>query len=247
MSTSVAKATVFSAPPSSSAERERLPALRDFIIDRLVTGRQFACTVICVYIFNTYTPNKQVFQPFLRQFARRQRMRCPSIHVAFYLWYGTPEHDGRWIHWNHPTLPHWRDDVRQLYPVDEPFSPPDDVHSQYYPASGPYSSSDPEHTRAQMRSLALAGVDSAMLSWWGQTNASITRDSQGVDTDALIPHVLDAAAAAGVGISWHLEPYGGRSPRSILDDLRYLHARYGDHPALWKDESNRPLVFLCEQ
>ena len=174
-------------------------------------------------------------------------MRCPSIHVAFYLWYGTPEHDGRWIHWNHPTLPHWRDDVRQLHPVDEPFSPPDDVHSQYYPASGPYSSSDPEHTRAQMRSLALAGVDSAMLSWWGQTNASVTRDSQGVDTDALIPHVLDAAAAAGVGISWHLEPYGGRSPRSILDDLRYLHARYGDHPAIWKDESNRPLVFLCEQ
>ncbi|CAE8656086.1 unnamed protein product, partial [Polarella glacialis] len=31
----------------------------------------------------------------------------PAVHAAFYLWYGNPEVDGRWIHWNHKVLPHW--------------------------------------------------------------------------------------------------------------------------------------------
>lgn len=40
-------------------------------------------------------------------------------HVqAYYLWYGTPEVDGEWRHWNHSVLPHWREDVRRRYPSD---------------------------------------------------------------------------------------------------------------------------------
>ena len=76
-----------------------------------------------------------------------------------------------------------------------------------------------------MRELHEAGVDSVMLSWWGRGDTDIGRDSQGVNTDPLVPVVLDAAAAVGMRVSWHLEPYGGRSPRTILDDLRYLHER----------------------
>ena len=29
------------------------------------------------------------------------------IHTFFYAWYGTRDVDKSWIHWNHPTLPHW--------------------------------------------------------------------------------------------------------------------------------------------
>ena len=38
---------------------------------------------------------------------------CPTVHAAFYLWYGTPDVDGRWLHWDHATLPHWDEAVRK--------------------------------------------------------------------------------------------------------------------------------------
>ena len=40
-------------------------------------------------------------------------------------------------------------------------------------------------------------------------------------TPTLVRRVLDAAAEAGVGVSWHLEPYGGRTAQTVLADLRY--------------------------
>ena len=30
----------------------------------------------------------------------------------YYLWYGTPETDGAWRHWDHAVLPHWDARVR---------------------------------------------------------------------------------------------------------------------------------------
>ena len=155
---------------------------------------------------------------------------CFRVHAAFYLWYGTPQHDGRWLHWDHPTLPHWTQRMNEQFPPGRPFRPPDEPHSPFYPQRGLYSSRDSVVLGDQMRELAAAGVDTVMLSWWGQANLQIKRDSQGVSTDELIPTVLEAAAAAGIGVTWHLEPYGGRSPATVLADLQYLHANYGHHP-----------------
>lgn len=101
--------------------------------------------------------------------------------------------------------------------------------------------------REQFVSLLAAGVDSVMLSWWGQRNKSVHRDSQGVNTDLLIPAVLDVAAETGMKVSWHLEPYGGRSPLSVLDDLRYIYKEYGRHQAIWRHgTSHLPLIFLYD-
>jgi len=61
-----------------------------------------------------------------------------------------------------------------------------------------------------MHELANGGVDSAILLWWSLAAKHTRRDSQGVSTDELVLGVLDAAAAAGIGVIWHLEPYGGR-------------------------------------
>ena len=199
--------------------------------------------------------------------------RCPYVHAAFYLWYGTPEQDGRWRHWDHPTLPHWDAHVNEKYAPGVRFDPPVAPHAPFFPERGLYSSADFETTRAQLASLKAVGVDSVMLSWWGRTTVSVPRDSQGVDTDAIIPGVLDAAkqvrrcrrhpvtptlpsprrapprpvTQAGIGVSWHIEPYGGRSPRSVLADLRYIHEKYGSHPAIWRQGPNAlPLVFLYD-
>ena len=46
-----------------------------------------------------------------------------------------------------------------------------------------YSSRDAAVMRAQFRELRQAGVDSIMVSWWGQAALDVKRDSQGVSTD----------------------------------------------------------------
>ena len=165
------------------------------------------------------------------------------------LWYGTPAMDGKWMHWDHATLPHWTDAMNRRFRPNIKFTPPDAPHSPFYPARGLYSSRDESVLRSQLKSLAAAGVDSIMLSWWGQKDKSLQRDSQGVSTDELVPGVLDAAAEAGVGVTWHLEPYGGRSPASVLDDIKYLHSQYGAHPALFRQPhrgAQLPVIFLYD-
>jgi hypothetical protein len=29
------------------------------------------------------------------------------VHTFYYPWYGAPEEDGVWLHWNHEYIPHW--------------------------------------------------------------------------------------------------------------------------------------------
>ena len=31
----------------------------------------------------------------------------PSIHTFYYAWYGNPESNEHWLHWNHKVLPDW--------------------------------------------------------------------------------------------------------------------------------------------
>ena len=145
--------------------------------------------------------------------------------------------------------------MNERYPPGRPFRPPDEPHCPFYPERGLYSSRDTAVLTAQFRELAEVGVDTVMVSWWGQANKTVHRDSQGISTDELIPAVLDAAAAAGIFVSWHIEPYGDRSPDSVYDDLIYLHVAYGQHPAVWRQRRpgstqdvprTLPLVFLYD-
>lgn len=46
-----------------------------------------------------------------------------ELHAFFYLWYGNPETDGKYIHWNHRILPHWQEQVTKLYPTGN-YQPP---------------------------------------------------------------------------------------------------------------------------
>ena len=151
-----------------------------------------------------------------------------------YLWYGTPEGDGRWLHWDHAQLPHWQEAVRARYPpASVRYLPPDDIHAPFYPERGLYSSRDPATLRSQFRGMReLGGISVAICSWWGRADGSSKGDSQGVVTDALMPAVLDAASSAGVTVALHLEPYEGRDAESVARDLAYLADTYGAHPAL---------------
>ena len=157
--------------------------------------------------------------------------RC--VHAFFYLWYGTPEIDGQWQHWNHEVLPHWDTSVRDRYPSGGVrYLPPHDVHSPFYPMRGCYSSRDANVTRAQLRELLAAGVGVVVLSWSGRPDVPGTHDTQGVSTDNLILSVMDVAQQEGMEVALHLEPYHGRTAETVSADLAYIADRFGSHPAL---------------
>lgn len=164
-----------------------------------------------------------------------------NIHAFYYLWYGNPEHNGRWQHWDHEVLPHWTPSVSAQYPqIGTRFSPPAELHSPFYPLAGPYSSSDPALLRRHFRELRATGVGVAAVSWWGPGWRQNTTDTQGVSTDALLPALLAAAEAEGMAVSLHLEPYPGRSAASVREDLLYLMRTVGASPALLRAEKRGP-------
>jgi len=120
-----------------------------------------------------------------------------TVSIFYYPWYGTPSHDGAWRHWSQNR-----------------HRPPHDVYSRFYPARGPYSSNDPGVVDQQMAEIAAAGVDEVISSWWGRGSAE----------DARLPLVLAATRRRHLQPAIHLEPYDGRSPASVVLDLKYLAA-----------------------
>lgn len=150
-----------------------------------------------------------------------------EVHAFFYLWYGVPAVDGRYLHWDHEILQHWTPAVAAQWPKGK-FEPPGDVGATFMPARGLYSSNDPETLRSQMNEARAAGIDVIVASWWPANRP----DGQGVDTDRCVPALLDAAASAGIKVAFHIEPYTDRTPLTVRGDLEYLSSHYGQHPAL---------------
>ena len=61
-------------------------------------------------------------------------------------------------------------------------------------------------------------------------------DDEGPPPYPVIPVLLDAALEYGVKITLHIEPYKGRTPQSVRDDLQYIHTHYTQHPSFYKLE-----------
>ncbi|HEY5057787.1 MAG TPA: hypothetical protein VII51_02105 [Gaiellaceae bacterium] len=118
-----------------------------------------------------------------------------TVAIFYYPWYATPAHDGGWEHWNQNS-----------------HNPPGDIYSRYYPAFGPYSSADPSVVDQQMAEISAAGVDEVVISWWGRGSAE----------DQRLPLVLAAVHRYHLQPAIHLEPYPGRSPATVAQDLPYL-------------------------
>lgn len=157
--------------------------------------------------------------------------RAPDarVHAFYYPWYGTPERDGEYRHWAHAQM--GAVDERVHYPGGA------DIGADFYPAGGCYSSNDPALLRRHMAQLRDAGVGALCVSWWGV----------GSFEDRALPALLDAAAAGGLAVSFHLEPLPGRDAALSRRALASLLERFGAHPALWREpETGRPLVFVYD-
>jgi hypothetical protein len=120
----------------------------------------------------------------------------PEVAAFFYPWYANPDDGGGvWRHWNQGG-----------------YTPPADIGSDYYPARGAYSSAVASVLDGQLAELAAAGVDTIVSSWWGR----------GSYEDSVLPKVMAAAAAHGVRVAVHIEPYAGRSPGTVAEDIHTL-------------------------
>jgi hypothetical protein len=141
----------------------------------------------------------------------------PIIAAFYYPWYGGPPTDKSWVHW---------------HGVSEgvTFRPPKDVSSDFYPTLGAYSVRSAAAVAQHMAWLKAAGVEVIIASWWGR----------GGFEDKAIPLLMQQAAAAGIQVAFHLEPYTGRSADSTVADVQYIYDRYGSSPAFFRSSRGSP-------
>lgn len=167
---------------------------------------------------------------------------CADIHAFYYPWYGSESVDGKWVHWNHPYLPHWEAEVTARYPKGR-HKPPMDLGATFFPSLGAYSSRANATVDAHMLQLQRAGAGVLVVSWYPPGLA----DENGVPSDGLVPHLLDACARHGLKLAFHSEPYKDRTPRTLRRDIEYIHKTYGPHPALYRAGVNRlPVVYVYD-
>ena len=156
-----------------------------------------------------------------------------ELHLFFYAWYGAPPQDASYLHWTHSVLPHWTPSITAQH-RSSPYIAPGDPGVTYHPHRPLYSSHDPHTLHLQMQEIRATHTDVVVVSWWGVRHRNTSMDGQGVGSDHCMPNILDAAAAAGLRVAVHLEPYPLRSEYSIREDLEYLVAEYGQHPAWYR-------------
>ena len=168
-----------------------------------------------------------------------------SVHIFYYAWYGNPEHDGKYVHWNHRRLPHWNPEVARLYDQGH-HSPPDDIGANFYPQLGPYSSRDPKVLDDHMRQMRIAGVGVIVFSWYPPGKA----DNEGIPSDAIVPTLLDVAAKYKLKVTLHIEPYKGRDDQTVHDDVKYIIDTYSKHEAFYKyktvDGRQLPMLYIYD-
>ncbi|KAG8582257.1 hypothetical protein GDO81_007972 [Engystomops pustulosus] len=155
-----------------------------------------------------------------------------DFHVFYYTWYGNPQFDGKYIHWNHDLLKHWDAKIANNYPTGK-HNPPEDIGSNFYPELGLYSSRDPSVLAAHMKQMRSAAIGVLSLSWYPPEMS----DDSGAPADNLVPTLLDTAHKYGLKVTFHIEPYRNRDDRSLHNDVIYIIDKYGDHPAFYRHKT----------
>lgn len=154
-----------------------------------------------------------------------------NVHTFYYGWYGNPEHDGEYGHWNHSILPHYRDTT---WDNAGSYSGGEDIGANFFPVLGNYSSNDSEIIAKHMEWIREAGIGVLALSWWGKGSYS----------DKSVPLYLDLAQKYGLKICFHLEPYY-KTVEQFKTQLEYITTTYKNHPAFYK-KNGLPMYYIYD-
>lgn len=156
-----------------------------------------------------------------------------SVFCFYYNWYGNPAHDGQYIHWAHPVLRSGASDTTtRCLPGGN------DIAANFYPALGAYSSLDRDIVKQHMQMISEAGIGVIVVTWWGKNDFM----------DKGIPLILDEAAAAGIKVAFHIEPFNGRNAATTRQAIEYIMDTYGSHAAFYRSAKyrNRPFFFIYD-
>ncbi|XP_041963212.1 glycoprotein endo-alpha-1,2-mannosidase-like protein [Alosa sapidissima] len=168
-----------------------------------------------------------------------------DVHIFYYMWYGNPQLDGKYMHWDHVLVPHWDPKIAASYPTGR-HTPPDDIGSSFYPELGPYSSREPEVLESHMEQIEAAGAGVVVVSWYPPGLS----DDNGEPTEDIVPAILEAAHRHSLKVAFHLQPYRGRSDQSVHENIKYIIDRYGDHGAFYRFATNMgkvlPLFYIYD-
>jgi len=149
-----------------------------------------------------------------------------NLHVFYYPWYGNPENDGGYRHWNHEIINEV--DAGNSYPGG------DDIGANFYPQLGCYSSHDPKIIDIHMRQMRDAGIGVVSTSWWGQ----------GSFEDEILITIMDTARKYGLTVNVHLEPFY-KTIEMVADAIHYLDKKISSHPALFRVDE-KPLYYVYD-
>ena len=154
-----------------------------------------------------------------------------KVHVHYYGWYGNPETDDHWSHWDHVI-------TSRSGPSPGRHHPPDEIGSPFYPKIGLYSSQDPQTIQAHLEMIAQAGIGVINFSWWGPGDAN----------DRAAEILMREAEKKGMKVNFHIEPYPGRSAATVREHLGYLIGKFGDSSAFYRDEERGglPMFFVYD-
>ncbi|XP_072355616.1 glycoprotein endo-alpha-1,2-mannosidase-like isoform X2 [Scyliorhinus torazame] len=167
-----------------------------------------------------------------------------DLHAFYYSWYGNQQFDGKYIHWNHPLVPHWDPKIASSYPKGRHI-PPEDIGTSFYPELGAYSSRDPAVLNAHMKQFRAAAIGVLALSWYPPGMS----DENGEPTEDLAPVILEAAHKYQLKVTFHIEPYEGRE-NTLYNNLKYIIDKYGSHPAFYRYKTsagrNLPMFYIYD-
>ena len=150
-----------------------------------------------------------------------------NVHFFYYPWYGAPPTSKSWVHWNGGAP-----GVLDHKPENG------DITSNYFPVLGPYDSCDPKVLTKHMQWISETGVGTIISSWWGK----------GGFEDHCITKIMDLAHIHQIQVAFHIEPYGGRTANSVVNDIKYINEHYGSHPAYFRDPKfgNRDAFYIFD-
>ncbi|XP_034092540.1 glycoprotein endo-alpha-1,2-mannosidase-like protein [Gymnodraco acuticeps] len=168
-----------------------------------------------------------------------------DVHIFYYLWYGDPATDNKYIHWDHVLVPHWDPKIAASHAQGR-HTPPEDIASSFYPELGPYSSRDPKVLESHMAQIEEAAAGVLVLSWYPPGVA----DDHGEPSEDLVPAVMDAAHRHSIKVAFHIQPYKGRTDQSMHDNIKYIVDKYGKHGAFYRFRSSTgrvlPLFYVYD-
>ena len=168
----------------------------------------------------------------LRQYSVRagDSQQYDNVHAFYYPWYGNPQTDNSYYHWNHQQF------VKEGEPKNYPGS--DDVAANFYPRLGCYSSNSDQDLDAHMLMLRRAKSGVICTSWWDKDTY----------TDKAVPRLLEAAARHNIKVCFHIEPFPGRNAQTTRDAIVYIIDKYGSHSAFYRygKDKPRPMFYVYD-